>query len=306
MKKFLAILLALMMVLSLVACSGKTDPETQDDPDETKASTKDTESTTFPEGDPAEYGREYWEEKYPGENICPFYIEENGTEYSYYWISSFDGWDGTMASWISQPFNWNGWHKAADGCIVNKDETLKITDSWANGDESMSSFCTVTTEPYDKDNAGSGSEDLGEVKNNVPNELSFQTEADLACQENFVFTAVYVGTEEDKEEDSIFIDFFNEDALYFVETGFNAEDGVINHIWGYIRLYHFYSDEATYQAALAEVPAYALKEQNDDALYFTTGNVRNTGAESYSELMDMFANQESDGGEYDNFTPFVG
>ena len=106
------------------------------------------ESEESIEGDPAEYSREYWEAKYPGENICPFYIEENGVERSYYWISGFEGWNGRIESWLTQPFNWNGWHKAADGCIVNEDETLKITDDWAGGDESMSSYCTVTTEPY--------------------------------------------------------------------------------------------------------------------------------------------------------------
>lgn len=150
MKKILAIMLAVMMILSLVACGGKTEPETQDNATEPPVSSEETESAAFPEGDPVEYGREYWEEKYPGENICPFYIDENGTEYSYYWVSSLEGWDGTIESWLNQPFNWNGWHKTADGCIVNEDETLKITDNWANGDESMSSFCVITTEQYNK------------------------------------------------------------------------------------------------------------------------------------------------------------
>ena len=151
MKKIFVILLAAMMILSVVACGKKPDPDTQDTKEEPQVSSQDTEEPEFPDGDPAEYSREYWEARYPGENVCPFYIEENGTEYSYYWVSGLDGWDGTMASWISQPFNWNGWHKTADGSIVNKDENLKITDNWANGDESMSSFCTVTTEPYIKD-----------------------------------------------------------------------------------------------------------------------------------------------------------
>lgn len=102
-----------------------------------------------PQGDPAEYSMDFWAAKYPGENICPFTIDENGTERSYYWVSSFEGWDGTMESWIKQPFNWNGWHKTDDGAIVNEDETLKITDDWANV-ESMSSCCTVTTEKYEK------------------------------------------------------------------------------------------------------------------------------------------------------------
>lgn len=103
-----------------------------------------------PQGDPAEYSMDFWAAKYPGENICPFMIDENGTERNYYWVSGFEGWNGTMESWIKQPFNWNGWHKTEDGAIVNKDETLKITDNWAKGEESMSSYCTVTTEPYEK------------------------------------------------------------------------------------------------------------------------------------------------------------
>lgn len=151
MKKLLALLLAAMMLLTLVACGGKTEPEAEEDTNE-QTSAEDTE---FPEGDPAEYSMSYWEEKYPGENICPFTIDENGVERSYYWVSGLEGWDGTMTSWINQPFNWNGWHKTADGSIVNQDETLKITDDWANGDEGMSSCCTVTTEPYDKEAAGS-------------------------------------------------------------------------------------------------------------------------------------------------------
>lgn len=300
MKKFLALLLAAMMLLTLVACGGKKESDAKEDTNGQTAS----EDTEFPDGDPAEYEMSFWEAKYPGENVCPFSIDENGVERSYYWVSSLEGWDGTMASWIKQPFNWNGWHKTADGSIVNKDETLKITDNWANGDEGMSSFCTVTTVPYDKASASS----TGTVKNNVPDALSFKTQADLACQENFVFSAVYVGTDEDKGEDNdgLLFDFFNEDALYFVLTGFDAADGTINHVWGYTRLYHFYNDKDSYQAALAEVPAYALKEQNDAAFYFTTGGVRNTNAESYSELMDMFTNQTTDGGEFDNFTPFKG
>ena len=128
------------------------------------------------------------------------------------------------------------------------------------------------------------------------------------CQENVLFSAVYVGSEEDKSDynDGVFFDFFGEDALYYVQAGFDSDDGAVDHIWGYVRLYHFYNDEASYQDALKNVPAYALKEQNDECLYFTTGNVRNTYAESYAELMDMFANQTTDGGEFDNFTPFNG
>lgn len=140
MKKITALLLVLMMIFTLAACKGKTPAE--------PAANGQTDAKQTPEGDPAEYGREFWEAKYPGENICPFTIDENGTERSYYWVSGLEGWDGTVAAWIKQPFNWNGWHVAADGAIVNKDETLKITDDWATGKEGLSSCCTVTTEKY--------------------------------------------------------------------------------------------------------------------------------------------------------------
>lgn len=162
MKKYFEIFLAAMMILSLAACGSKTESETQVSTDEASITSEVTETTVFPEGDPAEYSREYWEEKYPGENICPFYIDEDGTEYSYYWVSSLEGWNGTIESWINQPFNWNGWHKTADGCIVNKDETLKITDNWVNGDDSLSSFCTVTTEQYDNESTAVESLAVGE------------------------------------------------------------------------------------------------------------------------------------------------
>ena len=133
-----------------MACGGKNEASDTAEPQQTEESNEEPESSD-PEsvdGDPVEYGREYWEEKYPGENICPFDIDVDGELQSYYWISGMNGYDGTIGSWLAQPFNWNGWHMTADGCIVNEDETLKITDDWANGDESMSSFCTVTTEPY--------------------------------------------------------------------------------------------------------------------------------------------------------------
>lgn len=148
MKRIIAISLAVLMIFALAACGCSAEKKTnKDDP---KATAENAQNTDFPEGDPQEYSREYWEAKYPGENICPFSIMENGTEKNYYWISGFEGWNGTMESWLTQPFNWNGWHKTADGCIVNKDETLKITDAWANGEESMSSYCVVETEIYDK------------------------------------------------------------------------------------------------------------------------------------------------------------
>ena len=141
MKKFLAILLAVLM-LSCVAC-GKSGKDGENGG--AGGSGKLDEN-----GDPMEYSQSYWEEKYPDYMFCPFSIEENGVEKSYYWPMGYEGLDGSVGKWIEYPFNWNGWHKTADGAIVNQDETLKITDDWANGDESLSSCCVVTTEKYGK------------------------------------------------------------------------------------------------------------------------------------------------------------
>ena len=90
---------------------------------------------------------DYWAEKYPGENICPFYIEIGGVEYSYYRISGLD--KGTMLTWINTPLNWNGWHLSGND-IVNGDETYKMTSEWIGEEpeQSFSSGCTITTEPY--------------------------------------------------------------------------------------------------------------------------------------------------------------
>lgn len=109
------------------------------------------------EGDPLEYSRDFWEAKYPDENICSFGIEVNGVEKSYYLIMSM-GCD--MIDWINTPFNWNGWHLVGND-IVNKDETYKMTDDWTgeDPDQSFSSFCTVTTEPYDPEKAQGGNGD---------------------------------------------------------------------------------------------------------------------------------------------------
>lgn len=144
MKKIIALILATLLLMSLAACgkTTKTPAETTEKQDEQPTQTE------F-EGDPAEYSMEYWEEKYPGENVCPFSIEIDGVEYSYYRVSGLD--EGTMRTWIDTPLNWNGWHLVGDD-IVNADETYKMTDDWAaeEPEQYFSSFCTVTTEPYEK------------------------------------------------------------------------------------------------------------------------------------------------------------
>ena len=155
MNRILALFLSVLMILCFAAC-GKKD-EAPVDQEETAQSQEDmtaesetsAEDTTASEdeAEPAEYSAEYWEKKYPGENICPFSIEIDGVEYSYYRISSLD--EGTMITWINTPLNWDGWHLVGED-IVNKDETYKMTADWAGKEpeQAFSSCCTVTTEKY--------------------------------------------------------------------------------------------------------------------------------------------------------------
>ena len=247
MKKLTALFFVTVMNLSLVACGGKNEPSEIDERN-VQQQTDENPSSEFPDldtidGNPVEYGREYWEEKYPGENICPFEIEEKGEYYSYYWIPGMDGYDGTIASWLGQPFNWNGWHKTADGCIVNKNETLKITDNWANGDESMSSCCTVTTEPYDSNSQAIDAE----TDNNVDTQSSQNVEiakinggadevgiysvvvrlTDRAADKGVV-EMVYYGAKGSPQENSIVntfrIEYYKEEAGTFeIQTFFNGD-----------------------------------------------------------------------------------
>lgn len=146
MKKLFALILAVIMISGLAACGKKPAGEdAQASGDQQTQVGSGSELTV--DGDPAEYTQSYWEEKYPEYMFCTFYIEENGVEKSYFWPMGYEDLDGTMEKWIECPLNWNGWHKTDDGCIVNRDETLKLTDEWVN-EEGLSSFCTVATEPY--------------------------------------------------------------------------------------------------------------------------------------------------------------
>ena len=97
-----------------------------------------------PGSEPEEYSREYWEAKYPGENICPFYIDVDGTEYSYFFVHS-----ARISEWVGQEFNWNGWHffSGDESVIVNEDETYRISE--LDAAMSFSSFCTFRTEKFD-------------------------------------------------------------------------------------------------------------------------------------------------------------
>lgn len=247
MKKLIALLFVTILSLSLVACKGNSEPSEIDEQN-VQQQTDDIQSSdpsdSGPvEGNPVEYGREYWAEKYPGENICPFEIEEKGEYYSYYWISGMDGYDGTIGSWLSQPFNWNGWHKTSDGCIVNEDETLKITDNWANGDESMSSFCTVTTEPYEPNSAATDTEADNNADDQIPQDSEiakinggadevgiYSVVVRLTDQaaDKGVVEMVYYGAKGSPQENSIVntfrIEYYKEEAGTFeIQTFFNGE-----------------------------------------------------------------------------------
>ena len=148
MKKQIAFILAALMLLSLAAC-GKNEkkPAENESKIENTQNQKENNTESGEKGDPAEYSMDYWAEKYPGENICPFYIEISGVKYSYYRISGLD--NGTMLTWINTPMNWNGWHLLGND-IVNGDETYKMTSDWIGEtpEQTFSSCCTVTTEPY--------------------------------------------------------------------------------------------------------------------------------------------------------------
>ena len=145
MKKIIAGILVLVMLLCMFSCGKKNETEPENN------NVDISEENTITESDEliAEYTQEEWEERYPGENVCPFIIEVGGIEYNYYHISGFD--DGTMRSWIGAPTNWNGWHLVGED-IVNKDETYKMTDNWGaeEPEDHISSWCVVTTEPYSK------------------------------------------------------------------------------------------------------------------------------------------------------------
>ncbi|MDO4488585.1 MAG: hypothetical protein Q4B67_05815 [Eubacteriales bacterium] len=98
--------------------------------------------------DATKYGQGYWEEKYPGYSICPFYINVNGEDQYYYWATGYEGSTGDIHDWVGTDFNWNGWHIIGN-YIVDKDEKWRITTESMK--ESFSSCCTYYTEKFDPD-----------------------------------------------------------------------------------------------------------------------------------------------------------
>lgn len=164
MKKSIVLLLALTMVMCIAACgkksgdssaagskaAGETSSVKQEETaaENGKAAEKAEQETTeeeFPEGDPVEYGQDFWAKKYPDANICPFSIEVDGVEQPYYWISALVKEDD-IAAWAATDLNWNGWHMAGDK-LVDKDEKHAITQE--SREMSFSSFCVYKTEPFD-------------------------------------------------------------------------------------------------------------------------------------------------------------
>lgn len=162
MKKFLVVVLAVTMTMCLFAC-GKKDETIGEDQVQTTVENNDATDKTetgnvteeeFPEGNPAEYSQDFWAQKYPDANICPFSIKIDGVDYSYYWISSLVPEDD-IASWATTEMNWNGWHMVGDK-LVDKDEKHAITQE--SREMSFSSCCVYETEPFDA-SAASAQED---------------------------------------------------------------------------------------------------------------------------------------------------
>ena len=89
MKKLIALILAALMLLSLAAC-GKKEETPAGNENQTENTQQDNTTESGEKGDPAEYSMDYWSEKYPGENICPFYIEIGGVEYILRGYERFD------------------------------------------------------------------------------------------------------------------------------------------------------------------------------------------------------------------------
>ena len=123
MKKLLAILTALSIVLAFSAC-GKKD-KTTSEPEEPSSSETTSENLS---GVINTNSQEAWETKYPGINVCPFsihYAEYETGEYEeqYYFANG-----GDLRDWVNTPFNLTGWF-VYDGMIISADGQYAIKNS---------------------------------------------------------------------------------------------------------------------------------------------------------------------------------
>ena len=164
MKKLIVLLLTVTMIMCLVACGKKKEESSEQQVEITAENSNAAETTNsetaakndeeIPEGDPVEYGQDFWAQKFPDENICPFYINIDGVDYSYYWVRSVVPEDD-IASWATTEMNWNGWHMVGDK-LVDKDEKHAITQE--SREMSFSSGCVYETESFDASAASSANE----------------------------------------------------------------------------------------------------------------------------------------------------
>lgn len=167
MKKFLALLLSLVLIFSFAACGKKAEkieeePETEAEVEVEAEDEAEDEPEEDPEDteEPEEYTQAYWEEKYPDYNICPFYINVNGEDIPYYWISALIE-DDDIGAWAETALNWDGWHIAGDK-VVDKDEKFAVTEE--SRAQSFSSCCVYETEPYEApEEGGTEAADAAEV-----------------------------------------------------------------------------------------------------------------------------------------------
>ena len=124
-----------------------------------------------------------------------------------------------------------------------EDETLKITDNWADGDEGMSSSCTVTTEPYEPNSAATDTEADNNADDQIPQDSEiakinggadevgiYSVVVRLTDQaaDKGVVEMVYYGAKGSPQENSIVntfrIEYYKEEAGTFeIQTFFNGE-----------------------------------------------------------------------------------
>lgn len=119
-------------------------------------------------------------------------------------------------------------------------------------------------------------------------ELKVNSASELYCINNERFVAKYVGNAEQYEEhDSLFVDDYGQNSIYFVWTGFNS-DGSLNRISGHCCLYYFYNDATSYSKGKEDAKR-SIRGINDEKKYFTYLAL-NVDAESWDELVKNFAN----------------
>ena len=150
MKKFIALLLTVMMIMCLAACGKKdgedtTEIEEAGDIDEiveeaVSDAVEETVSDTVEEAVSTVlgHGPEYWCDLF-GVNRCPFSISCLGISSDYYFRNG-----GQLAFWTYTEENTGGWYYY-DGYVISADNAFAIK---ADEADSFSSCCEYEATPY--------------------------------------------------------------------------------------------------------------------------------------------------------------